>query len=83
MEFVHVMLPCITAEVSGKAEKGMTLLCLPLLSAPGIPDPERAIESIVNLAWLIAYISAVDLVEKARLGSVLHKVDIKEEEGEL
>ena len=61
----------------------MSLLCFPFLSAPGIPDPETAIKSIVSLAWLIAYVSDVDLVKKARLGRVLHKMDIKEEEGDL
>ena len=77
------MLPCITADVSGRADKGMSLICLPFLSSPGIPDPEKAIESILSLAWLLAYFSAFDLVEKARLGRVLHKMHIKEEEGEL
>ena len=54
MKFGHLLLPRATAEVSSKADKGMTRLCFPFVHASGALDHEgdhgRDLDTIGKIA---------------------------------
>ena len=83
MKFGHLLLPCVTAELSSKPEKGVTRLCLPFIHFADSLDPEDAVASSCALTWFMGLISERDLVGAARLCRTLHKMRSKEEDGDL
>ena len=83
MTFSHLLLPCVIAEVSSNPVKGITRLCFPFRQTRRGPDPENVIISLCGLMWLLAYILEKELVAKARLCPVSHKMRITEDDGEL
>ena len=83
IRFGHLLLPCVTAELSSKPDKGVTRLCLPFIHFADSLDPEDAIASLYALTWVLAFIFERDLVGTARVCRTLHKMRIKEEDGDL
>ena len=83
LKFGHLLLPCATAEVSSKPNKGITRLCFPFLQASGRLDPGDAIASLCGLTWFLAFILEKGLVATGRLCRVLHKMRITEDDGDL
>ena len=81
--FGHLLLPCATAEVSARPNKGTTRLCFPFINTAQAPNPEDAIASLCALTWTLAFILDRDSVATARPCRIPHKMRITEADGDL
>ena len=73
MRFSHLLLSCVTVDVSSSADTGNTRLCFPYICGNHTLLPEKAMVSLCGLTWFLAFLLDENLATGARVRIKPHK----------
>ena len=73
MRFGHLLLSCVTVDISISADAGTTRVCLPFINGNHTVGPERAMVSLCGLTWFLAFLVDESLATGARVRIKPHK----------
>ena len=73
MQFSHMLLPCVTADVSSNANGGTTRFCLPYINGNRSVTAQHAMISLCCQTWFLAFLVNKSLATETRVRIRLHK----------